>query len=78
MSTLSACAMLNEGLTIVERVRFQSGVIDRKDKHSVKRRAMLRKLSLAQLSLGPPVSIPDHLQSAGAARLDPLPTPRLG
>jgi pyruvate kinase len=49
MSTLAECAMLNKGPNIVETVRFLSGVIDRMDEHYVKRRATLRKLSVAQL-----------------------------
>lgn len=49
MSTLAECAMLNKGPNIVETVRFLSGVIDRMDEHYIKRRATLRKLSVAQL-----------------------------
>jgi len=49
MSILAECAMLNKGPNIVETVRFLSGVIDRMDEHYVKRRATLRKLSVAQL-----------------------------
>jgi pyruvate kinase len=50
MSILAECAMLNKGPNIVETVRFLSGVIDRMDEHYVKRRATLRKLSVAQLT----------------------------
>lgn len=49
MSILAECAMLNRGLNIVETVRFLSGIIDRMDEHYVKRRATLRKLSVAQI-----------------------------
>ena len=49
MSILAECAMLNKGPNIVETVRFLSDVIDRMDEHYVKRRATLRKLSVAQL-----------------------------
>lgn len=49
MSILAECAMLNKGPNIVETVRFLSGVIDRMDEHYLKRRATLRKLSVAQL-----------------------------
>lgn len=49
MSTLAECAMLNKGPNIVETVRFLSGIIDRMDEHYIKRRATLRKLSVAQL-----------------------------
>jgi pyruvate kinase len=49
MSILAECAMLNKGPNIVETVRFLSGVIDRMDEHYIKRRATLRKLSVAQL-----------------------------
>ena len=49
MSILAECAMLNKGPNIVETVRFLGGIIDRMDEHYVKRRATLRKLSVAQL-----------------------------
>jgi pyruvate kinase len=49
MSILAECAMLNKGPNIVETVRFLSGIIDRMDEHYTKRRATLRKLSVAQL-----------------------------
>jgi pyruvate kinase len=49
MSILAECAMLNKGPKIVETVRFLSDVIDRMDEHYIKRRATLRKLSVAQL-----------------------------
>jgi pyruvate kinase len=49
MSILAECAMLNKGPNIVETVRFLSGIIDRMDEHYSKRRATLRKLSVAQL-----------------------------
>jgi pyruvate kinase len=49
MSILAECAMLNKGPNIVETVRFLNGIIGRMDEHYVKRRATLRKLSVAQL-----------------------------
>ena len=49
MSILAECAMLNKGPNIVGTVRFLSGIIDRMDEHYIKRRATLRKLSVAQL-----------------------------
>ena len=49
MSILAECAMLNKGPNIVSTVRFLSGIIDRMDEHYIKRRATLRKLSVAQL-----------------------------
>jgi pyruvate kinase len=49
MSILAECAMLNKGPNIVETVRFLSGIIDRMEEHRVKRRATLRKLSVAKL-----------------------------
>ncbi len=49
MSILAECAMLNKGPNIVETVRFLDGIIGRMDAHFVKRRATLRKLSVAQL-----------------------------
>ncbi|HBG95468.1 MAG TPA: pyruvate kinase [Chromatiaceae bacterium] len=49
MSILAECAMLNKGPNIVETVRFLSGIIGRMDEHYIKRRATLRKLSIANL-----------------------------
>jgi pyruvate kinase len=49
MSIQAECAMLNKGPNIVETVRFLNGIIGRMDAHYVKRRATLRKLSVAQL-----------------------------
>jgi pyruvate kinase len=49
MSIQAECAMLNKGPNIVETVRFLNGIIGRMDEHYVKRRATLRKLSVAQL-----------------------------
>ncbi|NCC27802.1 MAG: pyruvate kinase [Gammaproteobacteria bacterium] len=49
MSIQAECAMLNKGPNIVETVRFLDGIIGRMDAHYVKRRATLRKLSVAQL-----------------------------
>lgn len=52
MSIMAECAMLNKGPNIVSTVRFLDSVIGRMDEHYVKRRATLRKLSVAQLKLG--------------------------
>ena len=49
MSIMAECAMLNKGPNIVSTVRFLDSVIGRMDEHYVKRRATLRKLSVAQL-----------------------------
>lgn len=49
MSIQAECAMLNKGPNIVETVRFLAGIIGRMDEHYVKRRATLRKLSVASL-----------------------------
>ncbi len=49
MSILAECAMLNKGPNIVQTVRFLDGIIGRMDDHFEKRRATLRKLSVAQL-----------------------------
>jgi pyruvate kinase len=49
MSIQAECAMLNKGPNILATVRFLSGIIGRMDDHYFKRRATLRKLSVAQL-----------------------------
>ena len=49
MSILAECAMLNKGPNIVETVRMLDGIIGRMDKHFVKHRATLRKLSVARI-----------------------------
>jgi pyruvate kinase len=49
MSIQAECAMLNKGPNINETVRFLAGIIGRMDEHYVKRRATLRKLSVATL-----------------------------
>jgi len=49
MSIYAECAMLNKGPHIIDTVRFLSGIIGRMDEHFVKRRATLRKLSVADL-----------------------------
>ncbi|MBK1646188.1 pyruvate kinase [Thiocapsa imhoffii] len=49
MSIQAECAMLNKGPNIVETVQFLNGIIGRMDEHYVKRRATLRKLSVAQI-----------------------------
>jgi pyruvate kinase len=47
MSGRAECAMLNKGPNIVETVAFLSGVLSRMEPHHYKRRALLRKLSIA-------------------------------
>jgi pyruvate kinase len=49
MSIYAECAMLNKGPHIIDTVRFLSGIIGLMDEHFVKRRATLRKLSVADL-----------------------------
>ncbi len=49
MSSRAECAMLNKGPYIVETVRFLSGILSRMDTHHDKRKAMLRRLSIATL-----------------------------
>lgn len=50
MSSRAECAMLNKGPYIVETVRFLSGILSRMDTHLDKRKAMLRRLAIAELS----------------------------
>jgi pyruvate kinase len=52
MSIGAECVMLNKGPFIVETVRFLSGVLERMSGHRIKRRPMMRKLSISQLPLG--------------------------
>ncbi len=52
MSIRAECAMLNKGPHIVETVRFLAGIIGRMESHYFKRRATLRKLSVASTALG--------------------------
>jgi len=49
MSILAECAMLNKGPNILETVRMLDGIIGRMDKHFVKHRPTLRKLSVARI-----------------------------
>jgi pyruvate kinase len=42
--------MLNKGPYITQAVRFLSGVLERMEDHQQKKRAMLRKLSVSQLT----------------------------
>ncbi len=51
MSIRAECAMLNKGPHIVETVRFLAGIIGRMESHYFKRRATLRKLSVASTAL---------------------------
>jgi pyruvate kinase len=47
MSQRAECAMLNKGPHIEETTRFLSGILSRMGAHSRKRRATLRRLSIA-------------------------------
>ena len=49
MSSRAECAMLNKGPYIIETVRFLSGILSRMDAHQYKRKAMLRRLSIADI-----------------------------
>ncbi len=49
MSSRAECAMLNKGPYITETVRFLSGILSRMDAHQDKRKAMLRRLSIAEM-----------------------------
>lgn len=49
MSSRAECAMLNKGPYIIETVRFLSGILSRMDAHQDKRKAMLRRLSIAEI-----------------------------
>ncbi|MDY7109877.1 MAG: pyruvate kinase [Planctomycetota bacterium] len=50
MSGRAECVMLNKGPYITQAVRFLSGVLERMEDHQQKKRAMLRKLSVSQLT----------------------------
>ncbi|MGD9137212.1 MAG: pyruvate kinase [Desulfobacterales bacterium] len=49
MSHRAECAMLNKGPHIVEAVNFLNGVLKRMESHGHKRKAMLRKLTVAKI-----------------------------
>ena len=49
MSSRAECAMLNKGPYITETVQFLSGILSRMDTHQDKRKAMLRRLSIAEM-----------------------------
>jgi len=49
MSIQAECAMLNKGPNIIETVHFLEGIIFRMDDHFIKRRATLRRLTVADL-----------------------------
>ncbi len=50
MSGRAECVMLNKGPHVVEAVRFLDDVLRRMQRHQKKKRAMLRKLSISELS----------------------------
>jgi pyruvate kinase len=50
MSGRAECVMLNKGPHVVEAVRFLDDVLHRMQSHQKKKRAMLRKLSISDLS----------------------------
>jgi pyruvate kinase len=55
MSGRAECVMLNKGPHIVKTVEFLSGVLERMHAHQAKKTAMLRKLSISESVLPPPV-----------------------
>jgi pyruvate kinase len=50
MSGRAECVMLNKGPYIVETVRFLNGILERMDAHQLKQRALMRRLSISDLS----------------------------
>ena len=51
MGVFAECAMLNKGPYILDTVRLLKGILMRMDGHFQKRRATLRKLTVAELDL---------------------------
>jgi pyruvate kinase len=49
MSGRAECVMLNKGPYIVETVRFLNGILERMDAHQLKRRSLMRRLSISDL-----------------------------
>jgi pyruvate kinase len=49
MSHRAECAMLNKGPHILEAVKFLNGVLKRMESHGRKRKAMLRRLAVADI-----------------------------
>jgi pyruvate kinase len=62
VSGRAECVMLNNGPHVVEAVRFLDDVLRRMQRHQRKKRAMLRKLSISELS-----PVPPRAQSAGTS-----------
>ena len=50
MSGRAECVMLNKGPYVVEAVEFLSEVLERMQAHQSKKSAMLRKLSISQMT----------------------------
>jgi pyruvate kinase len=50
MSGRAECVMLNQGEHLAEAVRFLCGVLDRMQEHQAKKRSLLRRLSISDLS----------------------------
>jgi pyruvate kinase len=52
MGGRAECVMLNQGEHLAEAVRFLCGVLDRMQEHQAKKRSLLRRLSISDLSQG--------------------------
>ena len=50
MGVRAECVMLNKGAHILEAVRFLDNVLNRMQDHHMKKRSMLRRLAVAQVS----------------------------
>lgn len=49
LSIRAECVMLNKGPYIIETVRFLSGILERMSGHRIKRRTMMRQLSISHI-----------------------------
>lgn len=49
LSIRAECVMLNKGPYIIETVRFLSGILERMSGHQIKRRPMMRQLSISHI-----------------------------
>ena len=68
MSGRAECVMLNKGPHVVEAVRFLDDVLRRDQRHQRKKRAMLRKLSISELSsVSEQTELSPRAQSAGTS-----------
>ena len=73
MSGRAECVMLNKGPHVVEAVRFLDDVLRRMQRHQKKKRAMLRKLSISELS--EPTARAAHASAATAGYQQYRPAP---